>query len=151
MCTMLNYQITSVVGKHKVRRRVGRGSGSGHGKTSTRGHKGSLSRAGAGTRLTYEGGSMPLFRRIPKRGFNNFNFAARYAIINVWQLDVFDDGTVVNTKQLAEAGLLSNPKSKVKILGDGELSKKLEVVAHKFSRSAQEKIASCGGSVKVIV
>jgi large subunit ribosomal protein L15 len=148
---MLSYEITSVVGKHKARKRVGRGPGSGHGKTSTRGHKGSLSRAGAGTRLTYEGGSMPLFRRIPKRGFSNFQFETRYAIVNLWQLDsVFENGAAVGIEQMVEAGLVSSAKSKVKILGDGELSKKLTVTAHKFSKAAQQKIVDIGGSAKVV-
>jgi large subunit ribosomal protein L15 len=147
---MLSYEITSVVGRHKARKRIGRGVGSGHGKTSTRGHKGSLSRAGAKTRPTYEGGSMPLFRRLPKRGFNNVQFATRYAIVNVSQLDIFDDGAAVGVEQLIAAGLVSNAKSKVKILGDGELSKKLNVAAHKFSKSAQQKIVDCGGSTKVV-
>ena len=102
---MLSYQITSVVGKHKPRKRIGRGVGSGHGKTSTRGHKGSLSRAGAGTRPTYEGGSMPLFRRLPKRGFSNVQFGTRYVVVNVAQLDIFDDGSTVGMQQLVDAGL----------------------------------------------
>ena len=147
---MLSYEITSVVGKHKARKRVGRGSGSGHGKTSTRGHKGSLSRAGAGTRPTYQGGSKPLFRRIPKRGFSNFDFETRYAIVNLWQLDMFSEGSNVGIEQFVEAGLVSNAKSKVKILGDGELTKKLNVVANKFSKSAQQKITDIGGSAKVV-
>ena len=147
---MLSYQITSVVGKHKARKRVGRGVGSGHGKTSTRGHKGSLSRAGAGTRPTYEGGSMPLFRRLPKRGFSNVQFGTRYVVVNVAQLDIFDDGSTVGMQQLVEAGLIANTKGKLKILGDGDLSKKLQVTAHKFSKSAQQKIVDCGGSAKVV-
>jgi large subunit ribosomal protein L15 len=150
MIKMLSYEITSVAGKHKTRKRIGRGPGSGHGKTSTRGHKGSLSRAGAGTRPTYEGGSMPLFRRLPKRGFSNIKFGTRYAIVNVSQLDIFDDGAEVGVQQLVDAGLITSAKNKVKILGDGELSKKLEVVAHKFSKSAQQKITDCGGSAKVV-
>ena len=147
---MLSYEITSVAGRHKARKRVGRGSGSGHGKTSTRGHKGSLSRAGSGTRPTYEGGSMPLFRRLPKRGFNNYQFATRYEIVNVWQLEKFEDGAVVGVRQMVEAGLISSPRNKIKILGDGELSKKLDVTAHRFSKTAQQKIVDCGGSAKVV-
>jgi large subunit ribosomal protein L15 len=147
---MLSYEITSVVGKHKARKRIGRGPGSGHGKTSTRGHKGSLSRAGAGTRPTYEGGSIPLFRRIPKRGFSNFQFGTRYSIVNLWQLDQFEDGAAIGIEQLVAAGLVANARSKVKVLGDGELTKKLTVSAHKFSKSAQQKISDNGGSTKVV-
>jgi large subunit ribosomal protein L15 len=147
---MLSYEITSVAGKHKGRKRIGRGPGSGHGKTSTRGHKGSLSRAGSGTRPTYEGGSMPLFRRIPKRGFSNFNFETRYTVVNLWQLDIFTDGAQVGIEQMVEAGLIANTKGKVKVLGDGDLSKKLNVVAHKFSKSAQQKIVDSGGSAKIV-
>jgi len=93
---------------------------------------------------------MPLFRRLPKRGFSNFQFGTRYVVVNVAQLDIFDDGSTVSMQQLVEAGLISNTKSKVKILGDGELGKKLEVIAHKFSKSAQQKIVDCGGSTKVV-
>jgi large subunit ribosomal protein L15 len=93
---------------------------------------------------------MPLFRRLPKRGFSNVQFTTRYAVVNVSQLDIFNDGSAVGVQQMVEAGLVPNAKSKVKILGDGELSKKLEVIAHKFSKSAQEKIVGCGGSAKVV-
>jgi large subunit ribosomal protein L15 len=93
---------------------------------------------------------MPLFRRLPKRGFSNYRFAARYEIINVSQLERFDEGAVVGVEQLSEAGLIDNLESKVKILGDGELTKKLEVTAHKFSKSAEQKIVGCGGTTKVI-
>jgi large subunit ribosomal protein L15 len=147
---MLDYEITSVVGKNKSRRRVGRGSGTGQGKTCGRGHKGSGSRAGASSRSLYEGGQMPLFRRLPKRGFSNYKFAMRYAVVNVLQLERFDDGAVIGLEQLSEAGLIPNCKSRVKILGNGELTKKLEVTAHKFSRVAQQKIVGCGGTAKVI-
>jgi len=147
---MLDFEITSVVGKHKRRKRVGRGPGSGHGKTCGRGHKGSGSRSGATSRSLYEGGQMPLARRLPKRGFSNAAFATRYEIVNVLQLEKFDDGAVVGLEQMAQAGLIDSPKSKVKILGKGELTKKLEVMAHKFSKSAQEKITGCGGSAKII-
>jgi large subunit ribosomal protein L15 len=102
-------------------------------------------------RPTYEGGQMPLFRRIPKYGFSNFNFARRFEIVNISQLEgIFSDGSVISIADLAVAGLVDNDKSKVKILGDGELTKKLEISAHKFSKSAQEKIAGCGGSAKVV-
>jgi len=149
MRQMLNHEITSIAGKHKARKRVGRGCGSGHGKTSGRGQKGSLSRSGSSLRLLYEGGQMPLFRRLPKHGFSNYKFALRYEIVNVSQLERFDDGAVVGVEQLSNAGLINNPKSKVKILGDGELTKKLDVTANKFSKAAEQKIVGCGGTTKV--
>ncbi len=143
---MLSHEITSVVGKHKPRKRVGRGRGTGQGKTAGRGHKGSRSRAGAMRFSLYEGGQMPLFRRVPKRGFNNKQFARRFEIINVCELERFDDGAEVGIVQLSQAGLIPGLDSRVKILGDGELTKKLQVAAHKFSKSAEEKIVGCGGS-----
>jgi len=150
MVQMLNYEIASIAGRHKARRRLGRGTGTGRGKTCGRGHKGSLSRAGASSRSLYEGGQMPLFRRLPKRGFSNYKFATRYQIINVLQLERFDDGSAVGLEQLSYAGLIDNNKSKVKILGNGELTKKLNVAAHKFSKTAEQKIIGCGGTAKVI-
>jgi len=150
MVQMLNYEIASIAGRHKARRRLGRGTGTGRGKTCGRGHKGSLSRPGASSRSLYEGGQMPLFRRLPKRGFSNYNFATRYQIVNVLQLERFDDGSAVGLEQLSYAGLIDNNKSKVKILGNGELTKKLNVAAHKFSKTAEQKIIGCGGTAKVI-
>ncbi|MBU1260324.1 MAG: 50S ribosomal protein L15 [Planctomycetes bacterium] len=147
---MLSHEITSIAGGHKKRKRIARGIGSGHGKTSGRGHKGSLSRAGAGGKLGYEGGSMPLFRRLPKRGFSNYNFACRYEIINVSQLDRFDNGAVIDVKSLFDAGLVNSIRSKIKVLGDGELTKKLQVSAHKYSKAAHGKILSCGGEAKIV-
>lgn len=147
---MLSHQITSVVGRHKRPRRVGKGSGSGRGKTCGRGHKGSGSRAGASTRPMYEGGQMPLFRRLPKRGFSNYQFARRYEIVNVAQLERFNDGTSIGVQQLANAGLVNNLSSKVKILGNGDLTKRLQVLAHKFSKTAQQKIVGCGGTAKTV-
>ena len=147
---MLSHEITSVAGGHKTRRRVGRGTGSGHGKTCGRGHKGSLSRAGASSRPLYEGGQMPLFRRLPKRGFSNYKFAARYEIVNVLQLERFDDGAAIGLEQLSDAGLIDSRRSRVKILGNGDLTKKLEVMAHKFSKAAEQKIVGCGGTAIVI-
>ena len=147
---MLSHEITSVVGRHKRPRRVGKGSGSGRGKTCGRGHKGSGSRAGASTRPMYEGGQMPLFRRLPKRGFSNYQFARRYEIVNVAQLERFNDGTSIGVQQLANAGLVNNLGSKVKILGNGDLTKKLQVLAHKFSKTAQQKIVGCGGTAKTV-
>jgi large subunit ribosomal protein L15 len=147
---MLNYEITSVTGKHKARKRIGRGTGSGHGKTCGRGHKGSGSRAGSTSTSLYEGGQMPLFRRLPKRGFNNYKFETRYQIVNISQLERFDEGAAVGVEQLSHAGLIDSRKSKVKILGDGELTKKLDVTAHKFSKSAKQKIVDCGGTAVLV-
>ena len=147
---MLNYEITSVVGKYKARRRIGRGTGSGHGKTCGRGHKGAGSRAGATSMSLFEGGQMPLFRRLPKRGFSNYKFARRYKIVNVSELERFEDGAIIGVEQLSDAGLIDSGRSRVKILGDGELTKRFEVTAHKFSKSAEEKITGCGGTAKVI-
>jgi large subunit ribosomal protein L15 len=147
---MLNHEITSITGKHKRRRRVGRGSGSGHGKTCGRGHKGAGSRAGSTSVSLYEGGQMPLFRRLPKRGFNNYKFAKRCEIVNVCQLEQFEDGAIIGVEQLSGAGLIDSIKSRVKILGKGDLTKKLQVTAHKFSKNAEQKIAASGGVVKMI-
>jgi large subunit ribosomal protein L15 len=147
---MLNHEITSIAGKKQARKRIGRGTGSGHGKTSGRGHKGAGSRAGWAAIRLYEGGQMPLFRRLPKRGFSNFNFAKRCEVVNVSQLERFDDGAEVGLEQLSDAGLVDNLGSKVKILGNGELTKKLQVTAHKFSKTAEEKILASGGTAKVI-
>ncbi len=148
---MLSNEITAIVGANPKRKRIGRGKGSGHGKTSGRGHKGAGSRAGNSLCLVDEGGQMPLFRRLPKRGFNNANFAIRYEVVNVSQLDrVFSDGTTVGIEELISKGLVDSRQSRVKFLGDGELTKKLNVSAHRFSKSAEQKISGCGGTVKVV-
>ena len=147
---MLSHEITSVVGKHKARKRVGRGRGSGQGKTAGRGSKGALSRSGAKRFSLYQGGQIPLFRHMPKRGFNNKNFATRFEVVNVSELERFEDGTQVGVEQLSQAGLVIGSASKVKILGDGELTKKLQVAAHKFSKSAEQKIVDCGGTATKI-
>lgn len=147
---MLNFKITSAAGKHKARKRIGRGTGTGHGKTCGRGHKGSGSRAGSSSVSLYEGGQMPLFRRLPKRGFNNYKFETRYKIVNVSQLERFDEGATVGVEQLSNAGLIDSLRNKVKILGDGELTKKLRVTAHKFSKTAEQKIVASGGTAKII-
>ncbi|MEN6307104.1 MAG: 50S ribosomal protein L15 [Anaerohalosphaeraceae bacterium] len=148
---MYMHEITAIAGAYKKRKRVGRGKGSGHGKTCGRGHKGDRSRSGFALPLTYEGGQMPLFRRLPKRGFNNANFTTRYEVVNVSQLDrLFEDGAAVGVQELYVAGLLDSQASRVKILGDGELTKKLNVSAHKFSKSAEQKISGCGGTIKVV-
>jgi len=147
---MLNHEITSIAGHHKARKRIGRGTGSGHGKTCGRGQKGSKSRAGAIGFSLAEGGQMPLFRRLPKRGFSNYNFQPRREIVNVSQLERFNDGTTVSLEQLSAAGLIDSLKSKVKILGNGELTKRLEVIAHKFSKTAEQKIVGSGGTAKLL-
>ncbi len=146
---MSKTKITTIAGGDKRRKRIGRGSGSGHGKTAGHGHKGQKSRSGAKIRILFEGGQMPLFRRLPKRGFSNFKFATRYKIINVSQLERFEDGADVGLEMLSEAGLIDNTKNKVKILGDGELTKRLKVKAHKFSRVAEQKIVASGGAVEL--
>jgi large subunit ribosomal protein L15 len=147
---MFDWEITYIAGRKKARRRVGRGNGSGHGKTCGRGAKGSCSRSGAMSMSLYEGGQMPLFRRLPKRGFNNFNFATRFQIVNVSQLELFSDGDDVGVEELLKAGLIHSCTSKVKILGDGELTKRLQVTAHKFSKTAEQKIVGCGGTAQII-
>jgi large subunit ribosomal protein L15 len=147
---MMNHEITCIAGSHKSRKRVGRGSGSGHGKTSGRGSKGCLSRSGVALRILAEGGQMPLFRRLPKRGFSNYKFANRYETVNISQLERFDDNTDVGIEQLSDAGLINGLKSRVKILGNGELTKKLQVTAHKFSKNAEHKITASGGAIKII-
>ncbi|MEJ5259840.1 MAG: 50S ribosomal protein L15 [Anaerohalosphaeraceae bacterium] len=148
---MRSDEITALVGANKKRKRVGRGPGSGHGKTAGRGHKGDRSRSGFSLHPAFEGGQMPLFRRLAKRGFSNAPFSERYEIVNVSQLErYFRDGDTVGVKELAGAGLVRSVQSRVKILGDGELTKKLAVSAHKFSKSAEQKISGCGGTVKVV-
>lgn len=131
-----------------AKKRVGRGPGSGMGKTSTRGQKGQNARSGGGTRIGFEGGQTPIARRLPKRGFTNFN-RKEYAIVNVKDLNRFEDGTNVTPALLIESGLVKKELSGVKILGNGELTKKLTVTAAKFSKSAQEAIENAGGKVEV--
>ncbi|MGB9812681.1 MAG: 50S ribosomal protein L15 [Thermovenabulum sp.] len=136
-------------GSRKRPKRVGRGIGSGHGKTATRGHKGQKARSGGGVRPGFEGGQMPLYRRIPKRGFTNI-FKKEFAVVNVEDLNVFEDNTRVTPELLLEKGIIKKVKDGVKVLGDGELTKKLEVVAHAFSKSALSKIEAAGGKAEVI-
>ncbi len=143
--------ITSKAGAHTKRKRVGRGRGSGHGKTSGRGHKGLGQRAGGSTRRLTEGGQMPLFRRIPKRGFSNAPFKIEYDIVNVCDLDeLFSNGDEITKQTLVKVGLLRNDRVLVKILGDGDLAKKLTVLADRFSKSAKEKITAAGGTISEI-
>ena len=132
------------------RRRVGRGMGSGLGKTSGRGEKGQKARSGVSIKATFEGGQLPLYRRLPKRGFSNHDFKTTYAVINVSDLNVFEDGTVVTPELLKEVGLLKNQLDGVKVLGEGSLEKKLTVKAHKFSRTALEKLEKSGSKIEVI-
>ena len=133
--------------KHKKRRRIGRGPGSGHGKTSGRGHKGQGSRAGYSRHPTFEGGRMPLVRRVPKRGFNN-KWADKVVVVNVGQLEtLFDAGAEVTVETLRERGLAKHRHDVLKILGNGELTKNLKVSAHRFSATAREKIEKAGGSI----
>lgn len=141
--------LKSPPGANKRVKRVGRGPGSGHGKTSTRGHKGQKSRSGGGIRPGFEGGQMPLQRRIPKRGFTNI-FKKELAIVNVKDLNVFEDGTVITPALLIEQGLINKEKAGLKVLGDGELEKKLIVKAHKVSKQAAQKITGQGGEIEVI-
>jgi len=138
-------------GAVKERKRVGRGHGSGWGKTSGRGHKGQNSRTGGGVRPGFEGGQMPLFQRLPKRGFTNI-FAKEFATVNISDLNRFEDGVEVTPELLIESGVVKASKVKdgIKILGNGELDKKLVVKAHKFSKSAEEKINASGGRAEVI-
>ena len=143
------HELSPAPGSVKKAFRVGRGIGSGNGKTSGRGHKGQGSRSGGGVRPGFEGGQMPLQRRIPKRGFNN-KWATRYAIVNLSDLNRFEDGATINQKALVEAGLLKKTLDGVKILGNGKLSKKLNVTASAFSQSAKEKIEQAGGKAEVI-
>ena len=138
--------------KNRARKRVGRGPGSGLGKTSGRGHKGAKSRSGWSRRIGWEGGQMPLFRRLPKRGFNNKNFRTLYTIVNVRDLATFDDGVVVDLAAVLERGLTSKAKGTelFKILGDGELQKKITVRVDAISKPARAKIEAAGGTVEII-
>ncbi|SEH55465.1 MULTISPECIES: 50S ribosomal protein L15 [Ruminococcus] len=143
------HELTPALDSNKAVKRIGRGHGSGNGKTAGKGHKGQNARSGGGVRIGFEGGQMPLARRIPKRGFNNI-FATKYAIVNVSDLNKFKDGTVVDTELLVASGLVKKINDGVKILGNGELTAKLTVKAAKFSQSAVEKIEKAGGKTEVM-
>jgi large subunit ribosomal protein L15 len=143
------HELTYTPGAKKTAKRVGRGPGSGLGKTSGKGEKGQNSRSGGGTRLGFEGGQLPIYRRIPKRGFNNVN-TIKYAVVNLEDLNVFEDGTVVTPTLLVEKGIVRKELHGVKVLARGELSKKLTVKAHKFSQTASEAIVKLGGKAEVI-
>ena len=142
--------VTAKGNKRDLRKRVGRGIGSGSGKTSGRGHKGYGQRSGASRRAGHEGGQMPLYRRVPKRGFKNARFRTDYTIINVSDLDAFDAGAEVDLQAILDRGLTSLETPLLKVLGNGELSKGLTVRAQKFSKSAQAKIEAAGGSCVVL-
>jgi len=144
------FELVSVPGSKKSPKRKGRGIGSGNGKTAGRGHKGQNARAGGGVRPGFEGGQMPLYRRVPKRGFNNKVFAKVYAEVNVSDLNIFDDGMTVNEELLREKRLVKGKYDGIAVLGNGEISKKLTVQASRFTRTAAEKIEAAGGKVEVV-
>ncbi|MEG0229739.1 MAG: 50S ribosomal protein L15 [Eubacterium sp.] len=144
------HELSPAPGAAKEAKRKGRGAGSGNGKTAGKGHKGQNARSGGGVRPGFEGGQMPLQRRLPKRGFNNDIFATVYATVNVSDLNErFEDGATVDTEALKAIGLIKKPLDGVKVLGNGEITKKLTVIAAKFSDTAKEKIEAAGGKVEV--
>ncbi|WP_167628332.1 50S ribosomal protein L15 [Listeria valentina] len=143
------HELKPAEGSRKERNRVGRGTSSGNGKTAGRGHKGQKARSGGGVRLGFEGGQLPLFRRLPKRGFTNIN-RKEFAIVNLDVLNRFEDGTEVTPELLIETGVVSNAKSGIKILSNGSIEKKLTVKANKFSAAAKEAIEAAGGKAEVI-
>ena len=142
------HELAPVMGSTHVNKRKGRGTGTGNGKTAGRGHKGQKARSGGKLRIGFEGGQMPLYRLLPKRGFKNI-WAKEYAEVNVSVLNRFEDGTTVDPVALVEAGILKNVRDGVRILGNGELEKKLTVVANGFTKSAKAKIEAAGGKVVV--
>lgn len=142
--------ITPTEGAFKETKRVGRGTGSGLGKTSGKGHKGQNARSGGGVRVGFEGGQLPLFRRLPKRGFSNAKFKIRYAVINLSDLEKFAEGTEVTPTLLKEMGVVKNSLDGIKVLGNGKLTKKLNVKANKFSETAKKEIEALGGTIEVI-
>ncbi|MFA6134378.1 MAG: 50S ribosomal protein L15 [Phycisphaerae bacterium] len=143
-------EILHKAGKYKATKRLGRGKGSGQGKTSGRGHKGMGARAGSGYRYGYEGGQNPVLARIPKRGFTNAGFRKVYQVINLSDLEKFADGSRLDAAALAKARVISDAGVPLKVLGNGSLSKKLTVVANRFSSSAEEKIVKAGGAVEKV-
>ena len=145
---MMIHEITSKVGKYKSRKRIGRGPGSGVGKTSGRGHKGAGSRAGHSSRAHFEGGQMTWVRRLPKRGFTNVNFRKQYHVVNIGLLDSrMDDGADVNVQVLSDMGIIRDTKFPLKVLGNGDCTKKLNITAAKCSESAKSKVEGAGGTV----
>lgn len=143
------HELKPAQGSRKERNRVGRGTGSGNGKTSGRGHKGQNARSGGGVRLGFEGGQTPLFRRLPKRGFTNVN-RKDYAVVNIDTLNRFEEGTEVTPELLIESGIVKSEKAGIKILANGNVEKKLTVKAHKFSAAAKEAIEAAGGKTEVV-
>ena len=144
------HELSPAEGSVKEGFRKGRGAGSGNGKTAGKGHKGQNARSGGGVRPGFEGGQLPLYRKLPKRGFNNFRFAKKYAVVNVLSLNKFEDGAVVDCAALLKAGIINSVFDGVKVLGEGELTKKLTVKAAVFSASAKEKIEAVGGKTEVV-
>ena len=143
------HELKPVEGARHYKKRVGRGTGSGMGKTATRGHKGQNARSGGGVRPGFEGGQMPLYRRIPKRGFKNV-WAMKYSEINVSTLNKFEDGAEVTPELLKASGLIKKLEDGVSVMGNGEITKKLTVSAHRFTKTAKEKIEKAGGKVIVL-
>ncbi|MEH7096382.1 50S ribosomal protein L15 [Neobacillus vireti] len=143
------HELKPAEGSRQERKRLGRGIGSGQGKTAGKGHKGQNARSGGGVRLGFEGGQTPLFRRLPKRGFTNIS-RKEYAVVNLDALNRFEDGTEVTPELLIETGVVSNEKAGIKILAKGNVEKKLTVKAHKFSSAAKEAIEAAGGTTEVI-
>lgn len=144
------HELEKNIGATHAKKRVGRGPGSGLGKTSGKGQKGQKARSGGSINPVFEGGQLPLFRRIPKRGFKNYNFRTRYAVINLDSLNRFEEGTVVTPALLKETGIIKNQLDGIKVLGNGTLEKKLTIQANKFSASALEKIKESGSKAEVI-
>ena len=144
------HELSPAEGSVKASFRKGRGAGSGHGKTAGKGHKGQNARSGGGVRPGFEGGQLPLYRKLPKRGFNNARFGKQYAVINVQSLNKFNDGDVVDSAALLVAGVINSVMDGIKVLGEGELTKKLTVKAKVFSASAKEKIEAVGGKTEVV-
>ena len=144
------HELEKNIGATHSKKRVGRGSGSGLGKTCGKGQKGQKARSGGSINPVFEGGQLPLYRRIPKRGFSNALFKTEYAIVNLSELNNFEDGTVVTPALLKENGIVKNELSGIKVLGNGTLEKKLTIQAHKFSKSAIEKIKESGSNIEVI-
>jgi large subunit ribosomal protein L15 len=144
------HELSPAEGSVKDGFRKGRGPGSGNGKTAGKGHKGQNARSGGGVRPGFEGGQLPLYRKLPKRGFNNYRFAKKYAIVNVESLNKFNDGEVVDFAALLAMGIINEVNDGVKVLGEGELTKKLTVKAAIFSASAKEKIEAAGGKTEVV-